>query len=66
MKWSDDDLATLKRLAGESHSSGEIAKAMGRPRGSVCWHAKRHNIPLKGGRGIVRNAECRKNRGYRG
>ena len=66
MKWSDDDLATLKRLAGESHSSGEIAKAMGRPRGSVCWHAKRHGISLTGGRGIVRNAECRKNRGYRG
>jgi hypothetical protein len=63
MKWTPDDIATLKHLAEQGFSATRIAHAMGRARGSVCWQAKRHDIRLLGQIGVIRNAKCRMNPG---
>jgi len=66
VKWSDEDKATIKRMVAEGFSASKIAAAMGRHRGSVCWHAQRYGLKLVGHIGIVRNAPCRKNPYFNG
>lgn len=52
--WSDEEKQKLKDLAKAGNSAREIAGALDRPRGSVCWQAKRAGIRLMGGIGKVR------------
>ena len=42
--WSDEERETLKRLAAEGNTSYQIAEAMKRPRGSVCWQAAKMKV----------------------
>lgn len=48
MTWTDEDLATLRRLAGEGKSARQIGEIMGRGRGGVCHQAAKHGIRLHG------------------
>lgn len=47
-EWSEKEIAQLRALAAEGHTSSQIAKALGRTRNSVIGKCRRNSIQLKG------------------
>lgn len=48
MKWTDERVAELRRLAADGHSGARIAGFMGLTKGQVSGQAHRLRIPLRG------------------
>lgn len=48
MSWNDEQIETLKKLAAEGLSSGQIGKAIGKTRNAVIGKCHRIGVKLKG------------------